>query len=75
MKTITLVAVGLIVLGAIAVAYGGITYTRDRTVIKVGPVEARVEERRTIPLPPIIGGVAIAIGIVLLVSSRKQPTA
>jgi hypothetical protein len=75
MKPITLVATALIILGIIAVAYGGITYSRDRALIKVGPIEARVEEKRTIPLPPVLGAVAIATGILLLVSSRERSTA
>jgi hypothetical protein len=75
MKPMTLVATALIILGIIAVAYGGITYSRDRALIKVGPIEARVEEKRTIPLPPVLGAVAIATGILLLVSSRERSTA
>jgi hypothetical protein len=75
MRTITLVATALIIVGIIALAYGGITYSRDRALIRVGPIEARVEEKRTIPLPPIVGAVAIASGILLLVTSRERRTA
>jgi hypothetical protein len=75
MKIITLVATALIILGIIALVYGGVTYSRDRALIKVGPVEARVEERRTIPLPPVLGAVAIAGGILLLVTTRERRTA
>ena len=66
----------LIALGVLSLAYEGITYTRSRTVVNVGPIEARVEEKRTIPLPPVLGGLALAGGIVLvLAGSRRAQTA
>jgi hypothetical protein len=75
MKPTALVAVVLIAVGVIALAYEGITYTRSRTVLDVGPVEARVEEKRTIPLPPILGALAIAGGVALLLVTRESRTA
>jgi hypothetical protein len=66
----TVLAVALIVAGGLIFAYEGVTYTRSRTVIDVGPLQARVEERRSIPLPPVLGVLAISVGIVLLVTSR-----
>jgi hypothetical protein len=74
-KPTIIVAVALIVVGVLALAYEGITYTRSRTVIDVGPLEARVEERRTIPLPPVLGVLAISVGVALLVSSRATSNA
>jgi hypothetical protein len=68
-----LVGVLLIVLGVISLAYGGITYTRREKVLDIGPIEATAERQRTIPLPPILGGLALAGGIGLLViGSRKK---
>jgi hypothetical protein len=75
MKLTALVAVVLIAVGVVALAYEGITYTRDRTVLDIGPVEARVEEKRTIPLPPILGALAIAGGVALLLATRESRTA
>jgi hypothetical protein len=76
MRPLTIVALVLIVLGVISLAYQGITYSRSRTVLDIGPIEARVEERRTIPLPPILGGAAIVGGIILLlVGSRASRSA
>jgi hypothetical protein len=66
-------AIVLIVVGVIALAYGGISYTKEKKVLDIGPLEATTKERRTIPLPPVVGIVAIAGGVaILLVSGRKR---
>jgi hypothetical protein len=67
-----IIAILLIVFGAISLAYGGITYTRREKVLDIGPIEATAERHRTIPLPPILGGVALAAGIGLLVVGGKK---
>ena len=61
----------LIALGVLALVYQGITYTTKEKVIDLGPLKAEVEKEKTIPLPPILGVVAIAGGVVLLVASRR----
>lgn len=66
-----LVGIALIVLGALALAYQGITYTTREKVIDLGPIEATKEERKTIPLPPILGGIALAGGIALVLAGRR----
>jgi uncharacterized membrane protein YidH (DUF202 family) len=66
-------ALVLIVFGVVALAYGGISYTREKKVIDLGPIEATTKTRETIPLPPVLGVAAIAGGVVmLLVSGRKR---
>ena len=65
-------AIILIVVGAISLAYGGITYTTREKVLDIGPIEATAERRKTVPLPPIIGGIALAAGIGLLVMGSKK---
>lgn len=65
-------AIVLIVLGVIALAYGGISYTREKKVIDIGPIEATAETRETIPLPPILGAAAIVGGIAMLVMSGRK---
>ena len=66
-------AIVLIVLGVISLAYGGISYTREKKVVDLGPLQATTRTRETLPLPPVLGVAAIAGGVVLLVvSSRKR---
>lgn len=67
----TLVAIVLIVLGFVALAYQGITYTTQKKVVDLGPIQATKEERHTVPLPPILGALALIGGVVILVSGRK----
>jgi hypothetical protein len=65
-------AIVLIVVGVIALAYGGVTYTREKKVIDLGPIQATTKERETIPLPPVLGVAAIAGGVILLVVSGRK---
>ena len=63
----------LIVLGIVALVWGGISYTKREKVIDVGPIEASVDERKTIPLPPVVGVVAVIAGAIMV--SRRSRTA
>jgi hypothetical protein len=71
MKTFTLLGIVLIVLGIAALVYQGFTYTTRETVIDIGPIHATAEREKTIPLPPILGIVAIAGGVALMMAGRK----
>jgi hypothetical protein len=71
MKGGTLLGLALVVLGIIALAYQGISYTTHKKVVDIGPIEATREEHKTIPLPPILGVIALVGGIVILVRDRK----
>lgn len=71
MKTSILLAVILIVIGIAAFGYQGISYTTREKVVDIGPLTMTAEKTRTIPLPPIIGGIALVGGIALLVMGRK----
>lgn len=73
MKPAVLIGIVLIILGVAALAYQGITYTAREKVLQIGPLEATKKTEKTIPLPPILGGAALACGIVLLfVGSRNK---
>jgi len=61
----------LIVIGLIALAYQGISYTTKKKVIDLGPIQATKEERHTIPLPPILGVLALIGGVVILVTDKR----
>jgi hypothetical protein len=72
MKTNILIAVILIVIGIVAFGYQGITYTTREKVVDIGPLEVTADKTRTFPLPPIVGAIALAGGILLLVVGRKK---
>jgi hypothetical protein len=72
MTGMKLAGIILIVLGVVALAYGGISYTREGEVLDVGPIQATAERRETIPLPPVLGGAAIIGGIALLVVGARR---
>jgi uncharacterized membrane protein len=69
---ITLVGIALIVLGIVALAYQGITYTSREKIIDIGPFQATADTQKTIPLSPLLGGLSLAGGIVLVVVGAKK---
>ncbi len=73
MKPVTLVGVALIILGVLALVYQGITYTTREKIIDLGPLKASVDKKKSIPLPPIVGALALAGGVVMVfIGSRKS---
>jgi drug/metabolite transporter (DMT)-like permease len=72
MKTNTLLGIILIVAGIAIFAYQGITYTSREKVVDLGPVEVTAERSKTLPLSPIVGALALAGGVVLLVMGSKK---
>lgn len=62
----------LVVLGVLALVYGGISYNRQRTVIDVGPFTATATEQKNVPLSPIVGGIALLGGVLLLAIPRQR---
>jgi len=64
----------LVVFGILALVYGGISYNRQRTVIDVGSFKATATEQKNVPLSPIVGGIALLGGVLLLVVPRKRLT-
>ena len=61
----------LIVLGAVFLVWGAITYTTREKVLDVGPIHASVDKEHTVALPPLVGGVALIAGVLLLVAGKK----
>lgn len=72
MKTATILGLALIMLGIVAFAYQGITYTTREKVVDLGPLQATVDKKQTIPLPPLVGGLALAGGIALLIVGARR---
>jgi len=67
-KTIGIV---LIVFGLLGVAYGGLTFTTKEKVVDLGPIEATRDKKHRLPVPPIVGGLALLGGVVLLVTNKS----
>jgi hypothetical protein len=72
MKTAPIIGIILIILAVISLAYQGITYTTHKKVLDIGPLQATAEQHKTIPLPPILGGIALIGGVALLFAGRKE---
>lgn len=62
----------LIIIGIIGLVWGGITYTRRRDTVSVGPISATVQQRETFPISPVAGGVALVAGIALLIAGGRR---
>jgi uncharacterized membrane protein YidH (DUF202 family) len=72
MKPVAILGVVLIVLGLAALAYQGVTYTTREKVIDLGPIQATAERQKTVPLPPVLGIVAVGAGVVLLIVGVRK---
>ena len=72
MKPISLIGVLLIVLGGLALAYQGFTYTHQEKVLDIGPIHATREDHEHVSIPPVLGGLALAGGIALLVLGGRK---
>ncbi len=72
MRPKTIIAIILIALGIVALAYQGITYTTREKVVDIGPIQMTAEKTKTIPLPPVLGAIALVGGIVLLVVGGRK---
>ncbi len=72
MKPVTLVGVVLIILGVVALAYQGITYTTREKVVDLGPLKITKDKEKTVFLPPILGALALVGGVVLVVVGSRQ---
>ena len=74
MRTAPLIGIVLIVLGVVVLTYQGITYTTHKKVLDIGPIQATEEKRHTIPLPPVLGALALVGGVIVLVAGSRRVT-
>jgi hypothetical protein len=72
MKSASLAGLVLLILGVVALAYQGITYTTQKKILDVGPLQATEEVKHTVPLPPVLGCLALMGGVVLLATGAKN---
>jgi drug/metabolite transporter (DMT)-like permease len=72
MKPAAIVGVLLIIVGIVGLALGGFSFTHKEKVLDLGPIEASADKKDSLPVPPLLGALAIVGGVVLLVSSSRR---
>lgn len=72
MNATKIIGIILIVTGALGLAYGGFSYTKETTGVKLGPIELKVQEKETVSIPLIVSGAAVALGVFLLVGVGRK---
>jgi drug/metabolite transporter (DMT)-like permease len=72
MRPAVIVGILLIIVGIAGLAFGGFSFTRKEKVLDVGPIEASADKKESLPVPPILGALAIVGGVVLLASGARR---
>jgi hypothetical protein len=72
MKGLAMVGLILIILGVLGFAYQGFTYTKREKVVDIGPIHATKDTNETIPIPPVLSGLALIGGVVLMVAGSRS---
>ncbi len=72
MNSTKMIAIVLIVAGVLGLAYGGFSYTKETTGVKLGPIELKVQEKERVNVPLIVSAGAVALGVILLVSVGRK---
>jgi hypothetical protein len=67
-----IVGIILIILGVVGLVWGGITWTRRRDTVSVGPISATVQQKETFPISPVVGGIALVVGIGMVAASGRR---
>ena len=74
MTATRIIGIVLVIIGLVGLLWGGVFWTREKTIVDLGPIEAKAQEREGLPMSPIVGGVILAAGVVLLlVPGRRRP--
>jgi hypothetical protein len=69
---VRLIGIVLIVIGVIGFVFGGVSFTRDETVLDAGPIEIQTERRESLPITPIASGIALVAGVALLFAGGRR---
>ena len=72
MKPGAVVGIILILLGVAGLALGGFSFTHKEKVLDVGPIEATADEKESVPIPPLLGVLAVVGGVVLVATSARR---
>jgi hypothetical protein len=72
MRPIAILGIILIIFGVFVLASEGITYTKTEKVLDLGPIEATAKHRKTIPISPVAGGIAVAAGVALVITGARR---
>jgi len=72
MNPTKLIGIVLIIAGALGLAYGGFSYTKETTGMKLGPIELKVQEKESVTVPLIVSAAGIALGVFLLVGVGRK---
>jgi hypothetical protein len=72
MNPAKIIGIILIAAGCMGLVYGGFTYTKDSTAVKLGPLELKVQEKETVTIPLIVSAGAIAVGVFVLVGVGRK---
>ena len=72
MKPILLSGIALVLLGILALSYNRISYTTREKILDIGPIEATAEKEKSIPLPPLLGGLVLVAGLGLVAVGCKK---
>jgi len=72
MKPGTIIGIILIVIGVAGFALGGFSFTQKEKVLDVGPIEATADDKKTVAVPPLLAGIALVSGVVLVVAGARK---
>lgn len=72
MKPLMIVGIALVLLGIVALSFQRITYTKEEKIAEIGPLKATAEREKSIPLPPVLGGLALIAGAAMMVAGYRK---